>query len=449
MTTKLIVPMAKATGVPSVHSSSSQRDTDIPSPVRSEAGSKTSASGSSPPLPPLTSDEYVALKADIFAHGILVPIDIDSSGAILDGFQRQKIADELKLKNVPRRIIGGLTPEQKRHHRITVNLNRRHLTSAQKRAIVKAELKANPRNSNSFIATLCGITDKTVSAVRHDLEARSEIPKVAEFTGKDGKTYPRRTTMYTETANQSARATAALAALGDMAPQKILTLNRAESMVRQQKWHKPYSGTPTPPKGIELFCTDFRKWTVKPASIDLIVTDPLYEKKSLPLWGELAKFAAKTLKPGRLLLAYTGIQYLPDVMDLLRQHLTYHWTIGLFCQGTRPIHRMLNVSMKWRPVFVFSNGPAKKHQFITDAFQSARPEKQWHEYQQSLPPIQFYIERLTKPGQLVCDPFLGSGTTAVACRNLGRRFVGCDIDPTCISRTKQRLTEEESIPKSS
>ena len=36
----------------------------------------------------LTSDEYAALKADIAERGILVPIEIDETGAILDGHHR-------------------------------------------------------------------------------------------------------------------------------------------------------------------------------------------------------------------------------------------------------------------------------------------------------------------------------------------------------------------------
>ena len=43
--------------------------------------------------------------------------------------------------------------------------------------------------------------------------------------------------------------------------------------------------------------------------------------------------------------------------------------------------------------------------------------------------------------QLVVDPFVGSGTTAVACKDLGRRFVGCDVDPECVAMAKRRLAD--------
>ena len=49
------------------------------------------------------------------------------------------------------------------------------------------------------------------------------------------------------------------------------------------------------------------------------------------------------------------------------------------------------------------------------------------------------IERLTKPGDLICDPFLGGGTTAVVSLALGRKFVGCDIDAACVEKAKQRV----------
>ena len=35
---------------------------------------------------------------------------------------------------------------------------------------------------------------------------------------------------------------------------------------------------------------------------------------------------------------------------------------------------------------------------------------------------------LSGTGGVVCDPFMGSGTTGVACRELGREFVGCEQD---------------------
>lgn len=46
------------------------------------------------------------------------------------------------------------------------------------------------------------------------------------------------------------------------------------------------------------------------------------------------------------------------------------------------------------------------------------------------------------PGDLVGDPFVGSGTTAVAALKLGRRFRGSDIDPECVELTRARVARE-------
>jgi DNA modification methylase len=39
----------------------------------------------------------------------------------------------------------------------------------------------------------------------------------------------------------------------------------------------------------------------------------------------------------------------------------------------------------------------------------------------------------------VVDPFLGGGTTAAAAQELGRRFIGCDVEWPCVVATKDRL----------
>ena len=49
------------------------------------------------------------------------------------------------------------------------------------------------------------------------------------------------------------------------------------------------------------------------------------------------------------------------------------------------------------------------------------------------------IEISSNKGDLVADFFLGSGTTAVVADKLGRRFIGCDINPKSIEITRQRL----------
>ena len=51
----------------------------------------------------------------------------------------------------------------------------------------------------------------------------------------------------------------------------------------------------------------------------------------------------------------------------------------------------------------------------------------------------FFIERLTKPGDLVYDPFMGRGTTLIEATLLGRRCAGCDINPVTRVFVEPRL----------
>ncbi len=52
------------------------------------------------------------------------------------------------------------------------------------------------------------------------------------------------------------------------------------------------------------------------------------------------------------------------------------------------------------------------------------------------------MEKLTEPGETVLDPFMGSGTTGVACVRRGRRFVGVEIDPSGFGEAAARLEAE-------
>jgi SAM-dependent methyltransferase len=51
----------------------------------------------------------------------------------------------------------------------------------------------------------------------------------------------------------------------------------------------------------------------------------------------------------------------------------------------------------------------------------------------------FFIERLTKPGEVVYDPFMGRGTTVLEAALLGRVPCGCDINPLSVVLTRPRL----------
>lgn len=65
-----------------------------------------------------------------------------------------------------------------------------------------------------------------------------------------------------------------------------------------------------------------------------------------------------------------------------------------------------------------------------------------HPTQKPVRLMQALIELTTQPGQLVFDPFCGSGSTLVGANNVGRRYIGCDINPGYVELAQSRLSDD-------
>ena len=69
------------------------------------------------------------------------------------------------------------------------------------------------------------------------------------------------------------------------------------------------------------------------------------------------------------------------------------------------------------------------------------PENTPHPYQKPEKLVERVIEASSRPGDLVVDPFLGSGTTAVVARRLKRRYLGFEVEPDHVRLALKRLAE--------
>lgn len=69
-------------------------------------------------------------------------------------------------------------------------------------------------------------------------------------------------------------------------------------------------------------------------------------------------------------------------------------------------------------------------------------ERRIHPTQKPLGLMLWVIEHYTRPGDLVLDPFLGSGATAIACLRLGRRFVGVEREEAYFRAAVRRIRAE-------
>jgi len=66
-------------------------------------------------------------------------------------------------------------------------------------------------------------------------------------------------------------------------------------------------------------------------------------------------------------------------------------------------------------------------------------EKRYHPTQKPLPLFRWIIEKYSDEDDIILDPFIGCGTTAVACKQLNRKFIGIDINKEYVDITNKRL----------
>lgn len=71
--------------------------------------------------------------------------------------------------------------------------------------------------------------------------------------------------------------------------------------------------------------------------------------------------------------------------------------------------------------------------------QSSPDDKGRHTAQKPLTLMELLVSLVTIEGQVVLDPFMGSGTTCLAAKHLGRHYIGIDIDPQCVRTANERL----------
>ena len=396
-------------------------------------------------LPDLTTWEYGALKESIRRWKVILPVVKDENGEIIDGYQRVRACEELGIADYPVLTLGGLSEDEKRDHALVLNLVRRRLHPQQIRDLIAAELRRTPDLSDNWLAQILGTTDKTVAAVRRELIATSEIPKLDALRGKDGK-YRRVTRIVTSSAREAARAQEALKILGDEAPRKDWDLRLAEKRAKRIQKLEMTKGREVRPPGdgdIRLYHCPFQELEqiagIAPNSVNLVLTDIPYEGEFLPQVTELGAFANRVLVPGGLLVTYSGTLYLNQVIRSLDEHLTWAWASASVWMGDGTIIHPRQVTSKWKPILIFSKGEWRQRGRWQDLSVVTGKEKEWHDWQQPLEEVESLVRYFSQPGELVVDPCGGGFTTAVACRNLGRRCISCDIDSSAVIRGQARL----------
>jgi site-specific DNA-methyltransferase (adenine-specific) len=153
--------------------------------------------------------------------------------------------------------------------------------------------------------------------------------------------------------------------------------------------------------------------------------------------------------------------------DVESAHL---WRIGLEAEGLDYIRTGVWVKLDGTPQFT-GDRPGVGFETVTIAHHAGK--KRWngggmpalwscavvknhpnsasldrqHPTQKPLPLMRTLVEQFTDPGDVVLDPFMGSGTTGVACKELGRSFIGIEMNPDYFAIAKARIEAARYRPE--
>ena len=190
-------------------------------------------------------------------------------------------------------------------------------------------------------------------------------------------------------------------------------------------------------ENVKIFFEDFREGakTIENNSVDAIITDPPYPIEYIDLWADMFAIADRILKPSAFLVTYANHQNLDRIFQLPNP-LKYYWIFKLDFTS-KPIAMGRNLIATWKPVLIFQKLPFKKiEETLEDNIKESKPfnydERDMHKsnWGQSLGKFEWIIDKFTKPGDLIVEPFAGTGTTLVASKNMKRRCIGYEIDKT-------------------
>jgi ParB-like chromosome segregation protein Spo0J len=405
--------------------------------------------------------DIAALASSIADVGLLQPPAITHGGNLIAGMRRLEAVKHLGWATVPVHIVAGLDEAldairgerdeniQRKPFSISeaVSVGREieHLEklAAQERQQAGRKRGGKARHVNASASDQANEQSSLLENCQEAAEPKkgNTRDRVGAALGMSGRTYEKARAVI-EAAEEEPKRFGDL--VGTMDDKR--KVNRAFETLQQRQRAKQRESQSCKVAGdMGIQAGDFRKLgdSVADDSLDMIFTDPPYDGDSVPLYGELARFAARTLRSGGLCLAYSGQTHLPEVMAAMGEHLDYFWTFAVQLSVGDCLVQGPKLRCQWKPIVAFVRKPRKRWWAAFPDFLSVtKREKGAHKWQQPIEEAKYFIERLCPIGGVVCDPMCGSGTSLIAAGQLGMQWKGFEIDQGVAKQARVRLAEE-------
>ena len=138
----------------------------------------------------------------------------------------------------------------------------------------------------------------------------------------------------------------------------------------------------------------------------------------------------------------TDIPRLPEVLEAMQRPRLHYRGIVCWEYADVPLPRdwQRRSFPTWKPVLVIHlDGWPVDVPWASLTIRANNPDRSRHRHQQDVGGFVQLVQRFTAPGAMVCDPFLGSGTTGLAALTTSRRFIGADIDRAAVASFRRSL----------
>ncbi len=221
-------------------------------------------------------------------------------------------------------------------------------------------------------------------------------------------------------------------------------------------------------EGIELYLGDCREILPTLGKVDTILSDPPYEAVMQNKWGVLSRNSPSSHVQHES-LGFDAIDHMRDEVAKASIEACRGWAV-FFCMaegvrawrdsielaGARYKRAMVWIKPDAMPQFN-GQGPSTGHEMLVSAWCGDGHSK-WngggrpgvftftkntqgaeHPTQKPLPLMAELVRLFSFSGEIVCDPFCGSGTTGIASVKFGRNFIGIEQDPKWFDLSCRRI----------